>query len=84
MSDGYMSKDDDRKLVKAAVITSLVIIGFILIGMIKYIVYLSDNRLMEVPNLVGENFEEAKAEWKKKGGFRPWNYSLSTICNIPR
>lgn len=67
MSDGYMSKDDDRKLVKAAVITSLVIIGFILIGMIKYIVYLSDNRLMEVPNLVGENFEEAKAEWKKKG-----------------
>lgn len=64
---GYISKDDDKQVVKAAIYTSLVIIFFILIGMIRYMMYLYDNRLVEVPELVGEVYEEVADTYKKQG-----------------
>lgn len=67
MVDGYISKDDDRKIVRAAVATSLVIIAFMLFGIIKFIVYLNDNKLIEVKNYVGENYNDIKSKVEDYG-----------------
>lgn len=66
-NDEYISKEEDKKLVNAAVITSLVIIAFILIGMIKYMIYLNDNKLIKVPDFTGLIYEDIKDEWQEKG-----------------
>jgi len=60
-------RDDDKKVVVTAVVTSLIIIGIIIGCMIKGILYFNDNKLVEVPDLFSEIYDDAVKDLKEKG-----------------
>lgn len=75
-------REEDRKVVISAVITSFIIFGFITFGMYKYIVYLNDNKLIEVPDLHAELYEESADKYAEQFEIVSVDEQISNVYEV--